>query len=173
MKKSLQPLMKSDRQDWETPPAFIEYVEQDIIGRKITFDVCALPETAKAPNYFTPADDGLTRDWPRKGVCWMNPPYDELAAWLKKAADEALGGSVVVALIPARTDTVAFQEAASRASAVVFIKGRLKFVGAKDSAPFPSALLIFNPRDIATRFIFCSPTPQQRGYPVRKLIRRA
>ena len=48
-------------------------------------------------------------------------------------------------LIPSRTDTRWFHEYVYQKSNVEirFIKGRLKFGGAKNSAPFPSMILIF------------------------------
>jgi hypothetical protein len=49
----------------------------------------------------------------------------------------------VVLLIPSRTDTVAWHEYVMKADDIRFIKGRLKFGGAKNGAPFPSAIVIF------------------------------
>jgi site-specific DNA-methyltransferase (adenine-specific) len=64
---------------------------------------------------------------------------------MQKAVEEAQRGALVVALVPARTDTRWWHSAAPHAS-VRFLKGRLKFGSAKTSAPFPSALMIFHPR---------------------------
>jgi hypothetical protein len=91
---------------------------------------------------FTKHDDGLKQDW--LGTCWMNPPYGrEIGLWVKKAFDESKKhGSIIVCLVPARTDTKWWHDYAMKAD-VKFIKGRLKFGGAKHGAPFPSALLVF------------------------------
>lgn len=103
-----------------------------------------MPETAKCDKYFTPEDDGLKQDW--KGICWLNPPYGrEQIKWINKAYEETLREcKQVMCLIPARPDTKVWHEVIfPYAKAICFIKGRLKFGGSKDSAPFPSALVVF------------------------------
>ena len=72
----------------------------------------------------------------------MNPPYGrEQIKWIEKASSE---NAITVCLIPARPDTKVWHETIfKKAKAVCFIKGRLKFGGSKDSAPFPSALIVF------------------------------
>jgi hypothetical protein len=53
------------------------------------------------------------------------------------------GASDCVALLPSRTDTRWFHTWVYGKAEIRFIKGRLKFGGAKDSAPFPSLLAIW------------------------------
>ena len=53
------------------------------------------------------------------------------------------GGGLAVMLIPARTDTKAFHDFIYHKAEVRFIRGRLKFGGSKNSAPFPSMIVIF------------------------------
>jgi len=75
----------------------------------------------------------------------MNPPYGrEIGIWMKKAYESSLLGAKVVCLVPARTDTRWWHEYAMKGE-IEFIKGRLKFGDAKNSAPFPSAVVVFNP----------------------------
>lgn len=74
---------------------------------------------------------------------WCNPPYSNLAEWIKKADAEKDNAEVIVMLIPARTDTKAFHEHIYHKAEIRFIKGRLKFGGAKASAPFPSMVVIW------------------------------
>lgn len=78
----------------------------------------------------------------------MNPPYGrEIGKWVEKAKLSSITNlATVVCLVPARTDTKWWQENVKCASEVFFIKGRLKFGNAKNSAPFPSAILVFRPR---------------------------
>jgi phage N-6-adenine-methyltransferase len=105
-------------------------------------DVCATKENSKCKNYFTKEDDGLSNDW--TGVCWMNPPYGrEIIKWMKKAYESSLNGATVVCLVPARTDTKWWHEYAMKGQ-IEFIRGRLKFGNQTNSAPFPSAVVIFN-----------------------------
>lgn len=125
---------------WATPQKFF-----DGLADEFTFgvDVCALPGNAKCTRYFTPEEDGLAQDW--IGVCWMNPPYGrEIGKWVRKAFESSQGGATVVCLLPARTDTAWWHDYAIKGE-VRFLRGRLKFGGQKNSAPFPSALVIFRP----------------------------
>ena len=84
---------------------------------------------------------GLEREWGT--VTYVNPPYSNLKLWLKKAYEEHLKGKTVVMLIPSRTDTVAWHDYVMKAAEIRFIKGRLKFGDSKNSAPFPSAIVVF------------------------------
>ena len=132
-------LMFSSKTDmWATPQDFFDELDQRF---HFETDVCALPENAKCKNFYTPAQNGLLQEW--RGVCWCNPPYGrELAQWVKKAATSH---ATVVMLLPARTDTRWFHDYIYRKPHVDidFIKGRLKFGGSKNSAPFPSMVVIF------------------------------
>ena len=77
---------------------------------------------------------------------FVNPPYGrELPKWIKKGWEESRKGKQCVFLIPSRTDTRYWHEYVMRAEEIRFIKGRLKFKGAENSAPFPSCIVIFNP----------------------------
>jgi phage N-6-adenine-methyltransferase len=109
-----------------------------------TVDVCATPGNAKCGRYYTPDQDGLQQSWQGE-VAWCNPPYGRsITAWVEKAAREARDwNTVVVCLVPARTDTRWWHDYAMRAWAIWLVKGRLTFEGAENPAPFPSALLVF------------------------------
>lgn len=84
---------------------------------------------------------GLEREW--GGATFVNQPYSELKLWIKKGYEEAQKGKTIVFLIPSRTDTKWWHEYVMKAKEIRFIKGRLKFGGSKNSAPFPSAIVIF------------------------------
>jgi len=128
----------SERPDWETPPDLFNKYKQEF---DLDTDVCALPHNTKLPNYFSPETDGLKQDW--TGLkCWMNPPYGrEISKWIEKAANSK--AKIVVALLPARTDTKWFHNHIYDNAEIIFLKGRIKFVGAKNSAPFPSMIVIW------------------------------
>lgn len=75
---------------------------------------------------------------------FCNPPYSKIGEWVKKAFYEGRkDNTLVVLLIPARTDTKYFHDYILHRAEVRFIKGRLKFGDAKNSAPFPSMIVIF------------------------------
>lgn len=128
---------KTDR--WATPQDFFNELNKEF---HFTLDVCALPENAKCEKYYTPEQDGLTQPW--TGVCWCNPPYGrEIGEWVRRAHFAAAAGNTVVMLLPARTDTRWFHEYIYQKRDPRFIKGRLKFGDGKNSAPFPSMVVVF------------------------------
>ena len=136
--------LSTGKDDWETPQEFFDALDAEF---HFTLDACATPENAKCARYFTPEQDGLRQDWQGETV-WCNPPYSQKKpgqkAWIQKCHDEAQKpGTTCVMLIPARTDTKAFHEYIYRQAEVRFVRGRLKFGGAKSGAPFPSMVVIF------------------------------
>ncbi len=131
-------LMSSNSDRWETPQKLFDELNQKY---NFEIDVCALPENAKCENYFSPEVDGLKQEW--SGACWMNPPYGrEIGKWMKKALESSRNGATVVCLVPARTDTAWWHDYAMKGE-IEFIRGRLKFGNSKNSAPFPSAIVVF------------------------------
>lgn len=128
--------------DWSTPRDFYAGLHRQ---HRFTLDPCATHGNAVCPRHFTRKENGLKQDWGRHRV-FMNPPYGrEIGLWMRKAHDSSCGGALVVCLVPARTDTAWWHDYAARGS-VAFIRGRLKFGGAKNGAPFPSAIVIFRPK---------------------------
>jgi len=130
-------LFSSNTSLWSTPQDFFDELNKEF---NFTLDVCATPENAKCHKYFTKEQDGLSQDWGEE-ICYMNPPYGkEIGKWVKKAAES---NSLVVGLLPARTDTKYFHAYIYGKAEIRFIKGRLKFGGSKNSAPFPSMVVIW------------------------------
>ena len=126
---------------WATPQDFFDKFNDEF---HFTLDVCATPENAKCRNFFTEKEDGLKQNWGGQGTIWCNPPYGrELNKWVKKAYETAQQGETIVMLLPARTDTRWFHDYIYGKYEIRFIKGRLKFGGSKDAAPFPSMVVIF------------------------------
>lgn len=130
------------RTDWATPwPLFLQYDAEF----HFTLDVCATSDNAKCPRFFSPDVDGRKLDWGTE-VCWMNPPFGrEIHSWMWKALNAAILGATVVCLVPARTCTKWWHDCAEKASERRFIRGRIKFEGAKHNAPFPCAVVVFRP----------------------------
>lgn len=127
---------------WETPQDFFDKLNKEF---HFDLDVCALPENAKCERYYTPKMDGLSQPW--EGTCWCNPPYGrEVGSWVRRALMSSIAGATVVMLLPARTDVKWFHEYIYERESIEvrFIRGRLKFGGCKDNAPFPSMVVIFH-----------------------------
>ncbi len=119
----------SQRLDWQTPKAV--YNDLDV---EFNFDHDPCPADSMV--------NGLESEW---GSCnFVNPPYGrEIPKWIKKGFTEWKKGKTVVFLIPSRTDTVWWHDYIMKASEIRFIRGRLKFQGAKYNAPFPSVVIVF------------------------------
>ena len=124
--------------EWETPQDLFDKLNAEF---HFTLDPCATPENAKCAKFYTKEQDGLKQNWEGQTV-YCNPPYGrEISRWVKKASEE---NALTVMLIPARTDTKWFHDYIYKKQEVRFIKGRLKFGGEKNSAPFPSMIVIFS-----------------------------
>ncbi len=130
--------------EWRTPKKLFKRLEKEFGG----FDLD--PATDKdnplgTPYYFTKKDNGLRQKW--FGKVFLNPPYGkEIGKWIKKAYEETKvckNADLVVCLIPSRTDTKWWHDYVMKADEIRFIRSRLKFEGANNSAPFPSAIIIF------------------------------
>ena len=130
-------MMSSNRQDWSTPWDFYTKLDAEF---HFTLDACATAKNTKHPNYFSPEDDALTKNW--TGIIFMNPPYGRgIIKWVRKAYEEAQAGATVVCLLPARTDTAWFHDFCKKGD-ITFVRGRIKFSGAQ-AAPFPSMIVVF------------------------------
>jgi site-specific DNA-methyltransferase (adenine-specific) len=137
-KKAL--LTRGVKVDWETPKDLYDRLDAEF---HFNLDPCCTLANRKCSRYFTEEVDGLDQDWGNSRV-FVNPPYSHLERWTQKCYEEAQKGSLVVGLLPARTDTRWFWEYIYPDKAQIrFIKGRLKFGDGKGSAPFPSMIVIW------------------------------
>jgi phage N-6-adenine-methyltransferase len=142
----------SNKDDWGTPPDFYYKLclQLQASGGKIPdVDVCATEDNTKAPLFITPEMDALTTDWDILGpgtVCFMNPPYSRVKEFCAKAVEQAeTRNCIVIGLVAARPDTDWWWDWALEAKRIIFLHGRIKFIGAKSGAPFPSAVLVWSP----------------------------
>ena len=135
---NLAPLFSSKSCEWATPQALFDKLN-DVYH--FDLDVCATSENAKCPLFFDKEANGLAQEW--WGTAWMNPPYGrEIGEWVKKAYEESLKGTTILCLLPTRTDTRWFHDYCLKGE-VTFLRGRVKFGGHKNNAPFPSMLVLF------------------------------
>ena len=143
MDKATQETMFSSKSlEWATPQHFFDLLEKKF--GTFTLDPCSNPSNYKVKNHFTEEQNGLEKDWSGHKV-FMNPPYGrQIKHWIKKAYEEGQkNDTTVVALIPARTDTRYWHDYVMKADSILFVKGRLKFGNGENSAPFPSAVVVF------------------------------
>lgn len=112
---------------WSTPWPVVHDLEREF--GSFDLDPCCMEATAKAPVFYTPREDGLSREW--RGRVFMNPPYSKPVPWLEKAIAETTEGraDLVVALIPVSTDTRWFHRLVKDHAELRFIQGRVRFIG--------------------------------------------
>ena len=134
-------LFSSKKHDWETPQDLYEELDKEF---NFNLDPCSSDSNHKCDKYFTIEDNGLEQDWQGHNV-FVNPPYGrQIKHWVEKSYNEGQKpNTTVVMLIPARTDTRYFHDYIYHKAEIRFIKGRLKFSNSKNSAPFPSMIVIF------------------------------
>lgn len=127
--------------EWYTPARILDRARQ-VLG---TIDLdpassAAANEDVQATTFYTQDDNGLAQPW--RGNVYMNPPYgDEIGQWVERlcTAYTSMDVESAIALLPARTDTKWF--ALLRDFALCFVRGRLKFSGSDQGAPFPSVVV--------------------------------
>ena len=159
-------MFSSENDSWETPQYFFDKLNEEF---NFTLDPCATHENHKCDKYYTIEDNGLSKDWSNE-IVFMNPPYSKpenpckpncnkkgcqkrgyhidkykpgQEDWIKKAYEESQKGTIVIALLPSRTDTKFFHKYIYNKMEIRFIEGRLKFSECEDSAPFPSMIVVF------------------------------
>ena len=140
-------MFSSKTDQWATPNDFFDKLNDEF---HFTLDPCADEFNHKCEKYYTKEIDGLSKIWFYETV-FCNPPYGkEIGEWVKKCYWSAkMDHSTCVMLIPARTDTKWFHDYIYNKPNVEirFIKGRLKFGDSKNSAPFPSMVVIFRAKE--------------------------
>jgi hypothetical protein len=137
------------KDEWLTPPEII-----NALGGPGSFDLdpCAPIQRPwpMAKEHYTIADNGLLKPW--HGRVWFNPPYGGphiVGPWMRRMAGHGHG----TALTFARTETALFFETVwRRATAVLFLEGRLYFhhvdgTRAYANAGAPSVLVAYGERD--------------------------
>lgn len=137
----LSVMYSSKTDQWSTPQDFYQSLDDEF---HFDLDSCADATNYKCDTYFTKEEDGLLQDWGGHRV-FCNPPYGKaISAWVEKCYEEGQkDNTLVVMLIPARTDTRYFHDYIYHHAEIRFVKGRLKFGDSKQSAPFPSMVVIF------------------------------
>lgn len=128
-------VFSSASDEWRTPSQVLEVLNQEF---SFDFDPCPLG-----------SQTAFVEVWGRS--VFVNPPYSDIRRFLDKAVFEIRSGrtSVAVFLVPSRTDTKWWHEVVIPLSREVrFIRGRLRFNGVKQNAPFPSCVIVFDQESV-------------------------
>jgi site-specific DNA-methyltransferase (adenine-specific) len=158
-------MFSSKNHEWETPDDLFKMLDMEF---NFKLDLAANKHNTKCKRFIS--EDSLSKDWlfsrddialetstgykynlRENGYMWLNPPYGKsIKDWIKKCDEEAQKGAKIVALLPARTDTLWFHNHIYRKYEIRFLKGRLKFKlngEEQDAAPFPSMIVIFEKKE--------------------------
>lgn len=141
--------LSSDRMDWRTPKELFAKLDEEF---RFTIDAAANAANHLCDRYYTAEDSAFGHSWSGERV-FCNPPYGrDSGKWIEKCRKESERGALVVALLPARTDTRAFHGYIYRQPNVEirFLPGRLRFGNPQtgepgDPAPFPAMIVVFRP----------------------------
>ena len=132
---------------------YLNDIEENLFNYKtpkfgFTLDPCADHVNHKCATYYTKEQNGLVHDWAEERV-FCKPPYgEEIGKLVQKSLEESRKpNTLVVMLIPARTDTKYFHDYIYGKAEIRFIRGRLKFGNSKTAAPFPSMVVIFKNKE--------------------------
>lgn len=138
---NLDVFRSSETMEWETPMDLFKILDDEF---HFTLDPCATEKNHKCEKYYTKEENGLLQNWGGNRV-FCNPPYGrQIHKWVRKAYEESLkDNTIVVLLIPARTDTTYFHDYILHRSEIRFVEGRIRFGEAKMNAPFASMIVIF------------------------------
>ena len=119
----------SGENEWYTPTKYIEAARLAMGGIDLDPASCEkAQENVKAGSFYTAEDNGLEKRW--FGKIWLNPPYskDLIGAFAEKVATENYDQACV--LVNNATDSRWFHRIAEMASAICFVKGRIKYLDA-------------------------------------------
>lgn len=128
----------TSNQEVKTPPEFMAAVEK-VFG-KIEFDLAASYKNTKAVRFWSEEDDSLSRPWPTEYLCWLNPPFSNIGPWAKKCLEESQRGCRILMLVPASVGSNWFRDYVDGNASVLFLNGRLTFVGSP--TPYPKDLML-------------------------------
>ena len=140
MVKNSNAIYTSNSDEYSTPQDVFDTLDAEF---NFELDPCSTHENAKCMLHYTAEENGLEQSWGGYRV-FCNPPYSDISRWVEKCYREGCkDNTLVVLLIPARTDTKYFHDFIYQRSEIRFIKGRLRFENHKVNAPFPSMVVIF------------------------------
>ena len=133
------------KQDYATPDDFIAAVKQHLGIAEFAFDFAASAENAKAPRFWTKADDSLSKtpvQWGQQILGawgWLNPPFTAIGPWAKRCAQTAALGGQIAFLVPAAVGSNWYRDYVDGKARVLALNGRLSFMGGQ---PYPKDLIL-------------------------------
>lgn len=136
----------------------LDFADFDERYGPFTLDVAATAHNTKCARYFTRDQDGLDQVWSGERI-WCNPPYSDIAPWVRKAWVCWASTSGITMLLPAnRTEqswwqllVEPYRDQPGSPLRTTFLPGRMRFlkpgqtaVGPNNRPPFGCVLLVWN-----------------------------
>lgn len=129
-----------------TPADFLRKVRNRLGIDDFVFDLAASDDnTVTEKGWYTEEVNALTKSWHYDGWCWLNPPYNDITPWVKKAKEEAYEGAQIAMLVPSSTGSNWWREHVEGSAYITFLNGRITFVGHTKPYPKDLSLLLYAP----------------------------
>lgn len=128
-----------------TPKVLLDAVRNRLHIAEFDIDLAASADNTVADKYYTEADNALIQPWTVPGWGWCNPPYADLEPWVAKGYKEALIGAQTAMLVPASVGANWWADHVHDQAHVLFLNGRVTFVGHTKPYPKDLALLLYSP----------------------------
>lgn len=141
------------KQDWGTPPEFLDAVRKRLNTTTFLWDLAAseLNKVETGCGWFSEGDNALNQSWQLQDFdtanqwLWCNPPYTNISPWVQKASEESAKGAHIAMLLPASVGANWWLDYVHDKAHVLFLNGRITFVGATTPYPKDCALLLYTP----------------------------
>lgn len=131
------------QQDVRTPREFLAATRALLGIEAFAVDLAATRENTVAPKFYGVRSNSLVQPWTFDGWGWLNPPFSDLAPWVKKAHEEMIKGARTAMLVPAGVGANWWRDHVHNKAHVLFLNGRIMFVGHHQPYPKDCALLIY------------------------------
>lgn len=133
------------KQDYGTPHDFLEAACRRLGIFAFTLDIAASSKNAVCKRYFSKRENAFDQRWQSRGWSWLNPEFDDIEPWAARAFAESQSGARIAMLTPASVGANWWDKWVHRKGCVLFLNGRLTFVGQSDPYPKDCALTLYGP----------------------------
>lgn len=144
----MEPRQKPGRskQDYGTPPEFLAAVKALLGVADFDCDLAANHDNHVTETYLSVTGDAFAAPSWKFGVGWnfLNPPFSKIGPWVARVYAEKRRGVQTAVLIPAAVGANWWRDHVHNKAHVLFLNGRIKFVGATDLYPKDCALLLYS-----------------------------
>ena len=153
------------KQDYATPLVLLHAVQRRLGIGVFACDLASTAANTVAVSYCDSAANGLAQSRVFAGWVWLNPPFARLAPWVRRAVEQSQRGAHVAMLVPAGVGANWWRDWVHGHCFVLFLNGRITFVGEMTPYPRDCALLLYGP-DVAPGYDIWRWTNDSTGRPI-------